>query len=298
MPRKSWWARLPFGVRMVAGVGALLVLLGGAAGAAVLTRGDGPAETAEQTLAKDPGAARLEQDPEVVSREAAAAEPLPRRHTHAPVQPQPPAAGEPAQSLTETGAELSRARAEDPADRTGSRSPRSAHLARSAKGGSTKDGSRDAAKKSRVRAEAVVTTRTEVETRPIPYRTQVVRDDTLPRGYRKVRVPGAAGQETVRYLVTLVDGRQAGRRVLDTTVTRQPRQRVVIFGTRDECAVAFDLCPPRGRIACTGETDVSQPYPDGPEAGENGSSAVTDEDLALFDQESAADVRLEPTSAC
>src|SRR4051794_8519288 len=44
MPRKSWWARLPFGVRMAAGAGALLIAIGGGvAGVAALTRGDGPA---------------------------------------------------------------------------------------------------------------------------------------------------------------------------------------------------------------------------------------------------------------
>jgi hypothetical protein len=39
MPRKSWWARLPFGVRMAAGAGALLIAIGGGvAGIAALTR--------------------------------------------------------------------------------------------------------------------------------------------------------------------------------------------------------------------------------------------------------------------
>jgi hypothetical protein len=42
MPRKSWWARLPFGVRMAAGAGAVLIVVGaGVAGVAtVLSGGD------------------------------------------------------------------------------------------------------------------------------------------------------------------------------------------------------------------------------------------------------------------
>ena len=41
MPRKSWWARLPFGVRMTAGTSALLIAIGGgAAGVAALTKDD------------------------------------------------------------------------------------------------------------------------------------------------------------------------------------------------------------------------------------------------------------------
>src|SRR3954470_22069170 len=42
MPRKSWWARLPFGVRMAAGASAVLAVVGaGAAGIATLTGGEG-----------------------------------------------------------------------------------------------------------------------------------------------------------------------------------------------------------------------------------------------------------------
>src|ERR1700760_3298628 len=41
MPRKSWWARLPFGVRMAAGTVALLAVIGGGGpGAAALPRHD------------------------------------------------------------------------------------------------------------------------------------------------------------------------------------------------------------------------------------------------------------------
>lgn len=259
---------------MAAGTSALLVVVaGGVAGAAVLTGGDEPsAAAAEQAIADDPGAARLEEDPEIVSREAAAAEPVPRRHVHAPVQPAPPAAGRRDRSAAATGAELSRARAEDPADRTGARSPRpSKKRARS-----------------RPRAEPVITTRTDVETRPVPFPTRVVRDETLPRGVRKVQAPGAPGEELVRYLVTLVDGKPSGRRLLDTTVTRQPQQRVVVFGAARDASCALNLCVPLGRTACPGASTQPEPAP----------STEADEGLSLLGPESLADVRLEPATLC
>lgn len=299
VPRKSWWARLPFGVRMLAGTSALLGLLsGGLAVAAVLTGNEG-AKSAEQTLAEDPGAAHLEQDPEIISREAAAAEPLPRRQVHVPVQAAPPIAG----LSTGTGAELSRARDEDPADRTGPRVPRSSRSS-AEKPVAPEPPRADRAAK----AQPVVTTRTDVETRPIPFRTRVVRDETLPQGVRQVQTPGAPGVETVRYLVTLVDGKPSGRRVLDTAVTRPAQQRVVVFGTReddDDCLGALDLCVPLGRSACPSESAEPEPEPTQsptPTATltptQDGPLDITADDLALFDPEALADIRLEPATLC
>ncbi|WP_436526437.1 G5 domain-containing protein [Actinoplanes sp. HUAS TT8] len=274
---------------MLAGTSALLALLsGGVAGAAVLGAGDDPERTAEQTLAADPGAAHLEQDPEIVSREAAAAEPLPRRQVHVPVQPAPPIAGQPA----ETGTELSRARDEDPADRTGPRVPRSSRTDAEKPGAARK-------KTGHAPADPVVTTRTDVETQPIPFRTRVIRDITLPQGYRQVRTPGAPGERTIRYLVTLVDGKPSGRRVLDTTVTRPPQQRVVVFGMQEDCDGELDLCVPLARTACPPETTPATPGPRTTvDETQDGPPMITDEDLALFDPESLADLRLEPATVC
>ncbi|GIF06351.1 G5 domain-containing protein [Actinoplanes siamensis] len=290
---------------MAAGASALLVVIGGGmAGATGLTGGDGRDETAEQTLANDPGAAHLEQDPEIVSREAAAAAPPPKRRVRVPVRPAPPVAADPARTAVETGAELRRARAEDPADRTGPRPSHTSPRTRiAAKGEQNRRGQRsrpgrparpDRQGRKSGAAEPVVTTRTDVETRPIPYQTKVVRDDSLPRGYRKVQAPGMAGEEMTRYLVTLVDGRQAARRELDTTVVRQPQQRVVVFGVRKDCAGSGELCVPLGRTACP-EPDQDAEPDERPGAGP---LVVTGEDLSLLDPELPADIRLEPATAC
>lgn len=108
----------------------------------------------------------------------------------------------------------------------------------------------------RAPAQPVVTTRTEVETREVPYVTRMVRDPGLPRGSQRVQTPGVAGEETLRYLVTLTDGKPTSRRLLDSTVTRQPQQEVVALGdngdngTRaDRCRAALDFCVPLSRDA-------------------------------------------------
>jgi hypothetical protein len=101
----------------------------------------------------------------------------------------------------------------------------------------------------------VLTSRTDVETREIPFETRTVRDPALPRGTRRVDTPGVPGVETLRYLVTLADGQPTGRRLIDATVTRQPQHRIVALGTRRPpaqhagCGQALNICVPLGRRA-------------------------------------------------
>ncbi|MEU4687482.1 G5 domain-containing protein [Actinoplanes sp. NPDC023714] len=304
MPRKSWWARLPFGVRMTAGTTALLVLVGGGvAGVTTLARDDAStvASAADPAAEPDPGLARLEESPEVVSRAAAAAEPLPKRHTPAP--PRPPATA---------ADQLGRARVDDErADRTGPRPSRAAGEATAERtaphraatpGGSAKD------RAPATQAQPVVTTRTDVETREIPYDTQVIRDPSLPRGTRKIESPGASGEETLRYLVTLTNGKQTARILIGSEVTRAPEPRIVVFGARRkwdrDCEGALRVCVPLGRSAVCPEAEApagaGQGDPDRPGAEpvrEEGLRAIlTVEELALLDPIDR--VRLEPASVC
>jgi hypothetical protein len=153
-------------------------------------------------------------------------------------------------------------------DRTAARPPRTAAAAAPA---ASRPGGGAPAAPPPASAEPVRTTRTEVETREIPYETKLVRDPTLPRGATKVESPGVKGVETLRYLVTLTDGRPTGRTLIDAVVTRQPRHRVVALGThrgagRKNCGEALNFCVPLGRNAiCPGkgrEEDASVPMPD------------------------------------
>jgi hypothetical protein len=135
-------------------------------------------------------------------------------------------------------------------------------------------------------AQPSVSTRTEVETREIPYETRLVRDPALPRGTRKVEAPGVPGVETLRYQVTLIDGQPADRRLIDAVMTRQPQQRVVAFGAQramqhhgKHCGEALNFCVPLGRSAMC--PDKSREGKNG--EGKNGESREEDGSVALPD---------------
>jgi hypothetical protein len=120
------------------------------------------------------------------------------------------------------------------------------------------------------------TVQTQIETKAIPYETRVVHDPTLPRGTQKVETPGVNGVETLRYLVTLTDGRPTDRKLIDAVVTRQPQHQVVALGTRSpalgtrrpvrNCGEALNFCVPLGRKAICPDggraEDASIPLPD------------------------------------
>ena len=265
MPRKSWWARLPFGVRMTAWTGAVLVVLGGGAAAvAVIAK-------SEPRIA---GAASRD------STIAAAVQPA------APVPPVTETfSGKTALGDAEAVVER---RTSDEADRTATRGPR--RTATSV--GRAADAARGDAVVATMPEEPpapaatpVITTVTVSETRPVPYRTQLVRDLLLPRGSRRVETPGVPGEQTLRWLVTRTDGKETSRRLLDTTVTREPQSEVVAFGSQRrgwrhqhmrECGPGPDRCLPPGRTACP-EQAAAEKSAD--QIG--GVVAVLDRDVAL-----------------
>ena len=267
MPRKSWWARLPFGVRMTAGTSALLITIGGGvAGIAALTKDQPDGKRIVTAVGEAVGTPPPPAPP-------SGGPPVPQRDV---AKPQYDPAGTPP-------------RISDQADRTGARAPRppggAARTAGTAGAAGTAQRTQrttavppparatvphavpprpttpDAASNP---ARPVVTTRTEVERREVPFPTQVVRDPTLPRGARLVQQDGAPGQETLRYLVTYTDGRPTDRKLLDITTTRRPQPRIIAYGSRRgnhghgrggrDCGKAVDLCLPLGRSAACAET--------------------------------------------
>ena len=82
-----------------------------------------------------------------------------------------------------------------------------------------------------VPADRVVTVTYETETEKIPYRTSVVRDPSMPRGTREERTAGVPGRRSLRFRVTTVDGQRTDRRLVESTVLREPVTRVVAVGT-------------------------------------------------------------------
>jgi hypothetical protein len=95
-------------------------------------------------------------------------------------------------------------------------------------------------------AAPVVETRTVTETRKIGYQTRTVKDSSMDKGTKRVRTKGVAGAKTLTYEVTVTDGKQTAKKLISTTVTRQPVTEVVAVGTK----VANAGCDPNYSGAC------------------------------------------------
>src|SRR4051812_9009922 len=301
MPRKSWWARLPFGLRMTAGTGALLVLIGGgAAGIAALTKQQPRVVTAVGRETATGANAAAGQPDRITALPPAAG-----RGFGAPGAPVAgnPAAGVPTDGDTSLATD---GRTSQEADRTATREPRR-----------TGDGKSDPPAGSRAvaaprppaaGATSSVTSQTVTETRDLPFRTQLVRDPSMPRGSKRLQTAGVAGVEPLHYLVTYASGKETRRRLLDSSVTRPPQDRVIAFGSqggwqghdhRRECGPRIGGCL-LGRSACP---DANPATPAGPmqEGGalQSGSSlTITEQDLALLDADGLNDLAMDPSLAC
>ncbi|MEV6597300.1 G5 domain-containing protein [Actinoplanes sp. NPDC051346] len=245
MPRKSFWARLPFGVRMTtAGLGVLALVAGTAGGVAAMSGG----EQASAVTA--------------VKQEAVVA--VPRE-----VQSEPPAA--PVEDLAgqaDDAAVGDDRSAPGEADRTATRGPRPPEAAdKPAAKAPAKPAAPAAAPGPVVRTERVS------ETHTIPFQTMLVRDPSLPRGSKRVQTRGVPGERVLHYEVTYTGTKETSRRLVDSTVTREPQHRVIAFGNRrtsdgghggrDDhdrdrdrwCGGDRGECTPAGRIAvCSDET--------------------------------------------
>jgi hypothetical protein len=275
MPRKSWWARLPFGVRMTAGTSALLILIGGGAATVAIMTKDEP--RAAKVVAGRGSVGAAPANPGTPSAEPAAA-------AAALGGGRPAQAGGNARGADRNSSE---------ADRTATRTPRQPGTA--VDQGEPQAGPVPAAPAPAAPgATAAVTTRTVSETRAIPYRTRLVRDPGMPRGERRVETEGIDGEEMLRWLVTLAGGRQTERRLIDSTVTREPQHRVIVFGSqgmgpgrgpgrghghwpgrgpRRECRQEVGACLPFGRNACptqnaAADNPADQPNSAQPRGGE------------------------------
>ena len=100
---------------------------------------------------------------------------------------------------------------------------------------------------------SVVVTSTEV----VPFQTITQNDATLPKGQTKVVQEGVNGERTILTEVTTVDGKQTSK-VLENTITKQPVNKVVAVGTKEEAVPAPQPVKPE-------ETKPTQPAETKPE---------------------------------
>lgn len=118
-------------------------------------------------------------------------------------------------------------------------------------------------------AEPQVTTKTVVETKPIPYATRTVKDGSLAKGVTKTRTKGVAGLRTLTYQVTYTDGKQTGKKLVKSVVTRAPVPKVVAVGTktapRSDCDPNYSGCVPiASDVDCAGGSGNGPAYASGP----------------------------------
>jgi uncharacterized protein YabE (DUF348 family) len=77
---------------------------------------------------------------------------------------------------------------------------------------------------------AVATSGTEVSV--IPFETVEEEAPDLPKGTKKVKTAGVAGQRVVTYTATVVDGKEVSRAIIMESVSAPPVTQVVLIGTK------------------------------------------------------------------
>ncbi|MET8146907.1 G5 domain-containing protein [Actinoplanes sp. NPDC049668] len=212
-----------------AGFGALAVVAGSAAGIAAVTSSDTRVVTAvgsdssvvelppagDSELGAQKAAGRKAADKDAVARANAA------RSTgdRSAGLPDPGRAAEPADDGRSTPAE---------ADRTATRTPR-----RTAPSGRNPSAA-SAGKPARPAGPAgpMVHVQRVSESEAIPFRTKLIRDPSMPPGSRRIQTPGIPGERVLHYEVTFTGSMETSRRLIDSSVTREPQHRVVAFGNR------------------------------------------------------------------
>lgn len=81
-----------------------------------------------------------------------------------------------------------------------------------------------------VKAQPVVSTKVESETKPIAFTEQTIEDGNLTKGVTQVRTVGVDGVKTITYTITLTDGVETAR-MSSEAVTTEPVAQVTAIGT-------------------------------------------------------------------
>lgn len=75
-----------------------------------------------------------------------------------------------------------------------------------------------------------ISTRTVEE--PVPFETRVIQDANRESGYKKVKTPGRNGIKLVTYKIETKGGKEVSRKKIESIVTQQPQQKVVVIGVK------------------------------------------------------------------
>ena len=67
---------------------------------------------------------------------------------------------------------------------------------------------------------------------PIAFPTRQVQDADQPAGYRKVETPGTNGRKSVTYEITMQNGKEVGRKTIQSVTLEEPKEQVEIVGAK------------------------------------------------------------------
>ncbi len=120
---------------------------------------------------------------------------------------------------------------------------------------------------SRAAPSPVVRVTTETERAVVRYGERTVKDSSLAEGKRVVRKRGVNGVQTLTYEVTTTDGVRTARKLVKSSVTKQPVTQVVAVGTRKQssCDPNYSGCVPiASDVDCAGGSGNGPAYVSGP----------------------------------
>lgn len=75
-------------------------------------------------------------------------------------------------------------------------------------------------------------TQTITEEQAVPAPVRTIRNSDKEVGYREVQTPGKPGKKTVTYEINMQNGREVSRKEIQSVVTVQPQEEVVVVGTK------------------------------------------------------------------
>lgn len=115
----------------------------------------------------------------------------------------------------------------------------------------------------------VVKVTTETEQATVRYAEKTVKDASLAEGKRVVRTKGVNGVRTLTYEVTTTNGVRTSRKLVKSTVTKQPVTQVVAVGTKkpqsSKCDPNYSGCVPiASDVDCAGGSGNGPAYVSGP----------------------------------
>lgn len=67
---------------------------------------------------------------------------------------------------------------------------------------------------------------------PVAFPTKQIQDADQPAGYRKVQTPGTPGKKSVTYEITVQNGKEVGRKIMQSVVLEQPKEQVEVVGAK------------------------------------------------------------------